>query len=221
VTGRFGLLRRLVVLGACAGLGMVSCGGPSTKEIVEGRPWLVTVYYTAVESLHHDEAVEVTGCLGGDCENGDDPLGRYPRGFAEAVEEEGSGRITSGAHAGKYLNWSYDIGYWLDTAPRNAHGGALEPFRSAAADGVPDGTRLRLVDCGEFGSGEFDPGDDVPPAVCSALQAGQWQIQDRFTPGLGGPQHIDLYIGEESGSDFTSTGALYVSLHNVAFTLES
>lgn len=214
-----GLLRRLSVLalGVCAWSGMVAaCGKPSAKEIVEGGPWRVTVYYTAVESFHDDERVEVTGCRSGDCANGDDVIGRYPRGFAEAVREEGSGRITSGEHDGKYLNWSYDIGYWLDTAPRNALGGALEPFHSAAADEVPDGTRLRLVNCGEF-----DSGDDVPPAVCSALQAGQWQIQDRFTPGLGGSQHIDLYIGEESEPDFTSTGALYVSLRNAEFAIDS
>jgi hypothetical protein len=179
---------------------LLTCGGPSPEKVVEGKPWLVTVYYTAVESLHRGPLHEVTGCLTTECENGDDPLGQYPRSFVDAVKEEGSGRITSGGHAGKYLNWSYNIGYWLDTAPRNAHGGVLEPFRSAAADGVPDGTRLRLVDCGEH-----DSGDDVSSDVCGALRAGQWQIQDRFTPGFGGPQHIDLYIGEEDGPDFTTT----------------
>jgi hypothetical protein len=195
--------------------GVPACGGPSTEEIVERKPLLVTVYYTAVESFHRGPPVEVTGCAARECANGDDSLGQYPHGFAEAVREEGAGRITSGTHAGKYLNWSYDIGYWLDSAPRNAHGGALEPFRSAAADGVPDGTRLRLVDCGRL-----DSGSPVPFEVCETLRNGNWAIQDRFTPGFGGPQHIDLYIGEESELDFTTAGALYVSLHDAGFTVE-
>jgi hypothetical protein len=209
---RQSVLLALVAVASASGL---ACGNPSPTEIVEEEPWLVTVYYTAVESFHHDPPVEVTGCATSGCANGDDSLGWYPHGFVEAAREEGSGRITSGEHAGKYLNWSYDIGYWLDSAPRNAHGGALEPFRSAAADGVPDGTRLRLVDCGRL-----DSGDPVPSEVCETLRNGDWQIQDRFTPGLGGPQHIDLYIGEESELNFTTVGALYVSLHGAGFTVE-
>ncbi|HET8640734.1 MAG TPA: hypothetical protein VFM37_02285, partial [Pseudonocardiaceae bacterium] len=123
-----GLARRLsaLALGVCAGSGLLACGKPAT-ELVEGKPWLVTVYYTAVESFHRGDPVEVTGCVRRGCKNRDEPLGRYPGGFAEAVREEGSGRITDGAHAGKYLNWSHDIGYWLDSAPRTAHGEALEP----------------------------------------------------------------------------------------------
>lgn len=210
---------RLAALGVCAGLvagaGLLACGEPSPEEIVEGKPWRVTVYYTVVESFHSGPRQEVTGCLTTDCEHGDDSLGEYPRSFADRVKEEGSGRITSGAHTGNYLNWSYDIGYWLDTAARNAQGGVLEPFRSAAADGVPDGTRLRLVECGEH-----DSGGDVPADVCGPLQAGQWQIQDAFTPGLGGAQHIDLYIGEESEPDFTTNSPMYVSLRNAALTVE-
>jgi hypothetical protein len=205
-----------LALGVSANFGMLACGDPSTEEIVEGKPWLVTVYYTAVESFHEGPHVEVTGCTVSECDGGNDSLGRYPHGFVEAVRVEGSGRITSGANAGKYLNWSYDIGYWLDTAPRNAHGGELEPFRSAAADEIPDGTRLRLADCGRF-----DSGDEVQPDVCEALRNGKWEVQDRFTPGLGGPQHIDLYIGEESEPDFTKVGALYVSLHGASFTVAS
>jgi hypothetical protein len=196
-------------------MGLAACNSPSPKEIVEGKPWLVTVYYTAVESFHRGPPVEVTGCTTAECANGHDTLGRYPHGFVEAVHEEGAGRITSGAHAGKYLNWSYDIGYWLDSAPRNAHGGALEPFHSAAADEVPDGTRLQLVDCGRL-----DSGDPVPSEVCETFRNGDWEIQDRFTPGFGGPKHIDLYIGEESELDFTTAGVLYVSLHGARFAIK-
>jgi hypothetical protein len=216
VNARPRLPRRLLALLALgASMSSAACANPSPAEIVEGKPWLVTVYYTAVESFHSSPAVEVTGCAAGDCANGNDSLGRYPRGFVEAVREEGSGRITSGAHAGKYLNWSYDIEYWLDSAPRNAYGGELEPFRSAAADDVPHGTRLRLVDCGRL-----DSGGPVPSEVCETLRNGEWEIQDQFTPGIGGAQHIDLYIGEESELDFTTASALYVSLHGAGFTVK-
>lgn len=208
------LFRRLSVLLALAAVAS-SCESRSPAEIVEGKPWLVTVYYTAVESFHHGPLVEVTGCATGECAKGHDSLGQYPRDFVDAVREEGTGRITSGEHAGKYLNWSYDIEYWLDSAPRNAHGGVLEPFRSAAADEVPDGTRLRLVDCGRL-----DSGGPVPSEVCQTLRNGNWQIQDRFTPGFGGPQHIDLYIGEENEPNFTTTSALYVSMQGARFTVE-
>lgn len=174
----------------------LGCGTPAATT---DPGWLVTVYYTAVESYHDaDDQVEVVGCLVLDCTRGDDALGRYPRSFAEAVKDEGTGRITSGRQAGRYINWASTEGYWLDDLPRDQAGRALQPYRSAAADGVADGTRVRLVDCGRG----YDGG---PPsvAVCTALQAGEWEIRDAFTPGYGGERHIDLYIGEENVPDFT------------------
>jgi len=204
----------VLLLGLCTWATLLGCAPPSPTDIVEGKPWQVTVYYTAVESFHDSQPVEVRGCLRADCANEQDLLGQYPRGFVDAVREEGSGRITSGEHAGRHLNWSYDIGYWLDTAPRDAHGGALEPFRSAAADDIPDGTKLRLTNCGKS-----DSGTAVPEGACAALKDGQWQIRDRFTPGLGGPLHIDLYIGEENAPHFTASGELYVSLQDAGFTI--
>ncbi|MFL6127782.1 MAG: hypothetical protein ACJ73E_01805 [Mycobacteriales bacterium] len=205
-----GLLTLLTLLASLA-LAGAGCTSSPAEEMLR-RPWRVTVYYTAVQELHTDQPVMVRGCPTADCDDGDEPLGEYPKGFAEAVREEGTGRITTGPPATRYLNWSYDTGYWLDDAPRDAHGRPLEPFRSAAADGLPDGTELRLVDCGQLDSGE-----PVPADVCDSLRSGRWQIRDRFTPELGGEQHIDLYIGEESGPDFTSSGRLYVSLQDAHF----
>lgn len=202
-------LRLLTVLASLA-LAGTGCTSPTEDRL--RRPWLVTVYYTAVEALHSDPPVPVDGCAAADCEKGDEPLGDYPKGFADAVRAEGTGRITSGPHAGRYLNWSHDVGYWLDDAPRDARGDRLQPFVSAAADGLPEDTRLRLVDCGKLDSGE-----PVPADVCERLRSGRWEIRDQFTPGLGGEQHIDLYIGEETGPDFTSSGPLYVSLHDARF----
>jgi hypothetical protein len=205
----------LLLSSALVTAGASGCAEPSAYELVNKRPWRVTVYYTAVESFHHDATVPVTGCTDPACANGEEFLGEYPQRFVTVVREEGSGRITNGERAGRYLNWSHDIGFWLDTAPRDAHGHPLQPFHTAAADELPDGMKLRLVDCGRFESGE-----PVPEEVCTALRGGQWEITDRFTPGLGGRQHIDLYIGEEPEENFTASGALYVSLQHARFTTE-
>ena len=179
-----------------ATVGLAACTG-SAPSVEQG--WQVTVYYTAVESFHNrSDMVEVVGCRTLDCTQGEDPLGRYPRTFATAVKDEGTGRITEGPNAGRYLNWASSEGYWLDDAPRDQAGRPLEPYRSAAADGVPDGTLVRLVDCGNG----FDGGPPADPP-CTMLRDGQWEIRDAFTPGYGGDRHIDLYIGEEDRPDFT------------------
>lgn len=204
----------VVVLGVLGAAVRACAGGPSVAERVTEATWRVTVYYTAVESYHHDETVKVVGCRTLDCQHGTNELGRYPGDFVAAVREEGTGRITSGPHAGRYLNWSHDIGYWLDDAARDAHGRSLEALRSAAADGIPDGTRLRMATCGRL-----DSGDPVPAQVCRTLRGANWEIRDQFTPGFGGDNHIDLYVGEESEPDYTSSAALYVALTDARFDL--
>jgi hypothetical protein len=86
--------------------------------------------------------------------------------------------------AGRYLNWSHDVGYWLDHAPRDAYGQPLRPFESAAADvGVlPAGAGFTIVDCGR----EAD-GSAIDAAVCARLRQARWTVTDQFTPGFGGP----------------------------------
>lgn len=179
-------------------------GPPQAGSVSRG--WEVTVYYTAVQSFHHGPPARVTGCPTIDCVNGDDDLGTYPSDFVAAVHDEGTGLITDGDSAGRYLNWSSDTGYWLDSAPRDTLGRPLLPFRSAAADGLADGTPVRLLRCGRQ-----DDRSAVPVDVCTALSRPQWQIRDAFTPGLGGDHHIDLYLGRETGPDFTD-GPMYITL---------
>lgn len=173
--------------------------------------WEITVYYTAVEKLHDGRPEQVTGCRKIDCAHGDEDLGEYPEDFVDAVEEEGTGRT----EAGRYLNWSYDIGYWLDTAPRDTNGHALHPFVSAAADpGVlARGTRFRIAGCGTA-----DDGSRPAARVCTALRNAAWQVTDEFTPGLGGSHHIDAYIGEETGRDFTGS-PWYLTLRNATLAV--
>lgn len=202
-----------VVLAVAVLVLLGGCGGDADPEQDAESGWEVTVYYTAVESFHDDEPVEVTGCPELDCENGDDPLGSYPGDFVKAVKDEGTGRITSGEHDGEYLNWSHGVGYWLDSEARNSHGDALRSFTSAAtdADVLPRGSRVEIVDCGDA---------DVGGEVCEKLMKPTWTIDDEFTPGLGGDKHLDVYLGEEDSDDFTDS-PLYTTLENAKLRIHS
>jgi hypothetical protein len=166
--------------------------------------WTVTVYYTAVERYHSGPPTPVTGCPHLDCKHGSADLGTYPTDFVAAVHDEGTGVTTAGA----YLNWSYDVGYWIDSAARDTAGRSLRPFESAAADpGVlKAATRFTIAGCGHQDDGSAPAGE-----VCARLRAAHWTITDEFTPGLGGKKHIDAYIGEETGPGFTD-GPWYVTL---------
>ncbi|GAA2848147.1 hypothetical protein Acy02nite_02320 [Actinoplanes cyaneus] len=179
-------------------------GGPGTE-------WEITVYYTAVEDFHDGADTEVTGCTRLECKDGQDDLGSYPADFVEAVRDEGTGRTSSG----QYLNWSYDVGFWLDSAPRTSDGQRLTPFFSAAADPdvLPQGTRFRITGCGVQ-----DDGSAPQEAVCAALRDGAWTVTDEFTPGLGGSHHLDAYIGPETGENFTDSD-WYVTLTGARLTI--
>jgi hypothetical protein len=174
---------------------------PSPGNSPSKRPstgWEITVYYTAVERFHHGDPTTVTGCSKLNCSHGDDDLGSYPDDFVDAVREEGTGRTARG----RYLNWSYDVGFWLDAAPRSSDGDVLKPFVSAAADPdvLPQGTRFTIANCGRQ-----DDGSAPRKQVCTALRKAAWRITDEFTPGLGGARHIDAYIGPETGPGFTDS----------------
>lgn len=199
---------------ACWAILLAGCGdkgaGSGLPAPATSTGWTVTVYYTAVASLHSGAPQQVTGCPTIDCSKGHDDLGSYPSDFVQAVKDEGAGKIT----AGKYLNWSYDTGYWLDTAARDTAGRSLVPFTSAAADRdvLTAGTRFSITKCGTD-----DDGQPVDATVCAKLRNAAWAITDEFTPGLGGPHHIDVYIGEETSRNFTDS-AWYTTLHNATLT---
>lgn len=179
---------------------------------VSTEAYTITVYYTAVESFHTTAVQSVKGCLIRDCAFGNSVIGSYPASFIKATKTEGTGRITSGANAGKYLNWSVDVGYWLDTIPSDGYGGALVPFRTAAADDIAlaKGTQFRLV-----APLKQEDGSALDNASANRLLSATWIINDQFTPGLGGALHLDVYIGEEDRVNFTNTSPLYTTLSNV------
>ncbi|MEO6291777.1 MAG: hypothetical protein ABIO88_04065 [Burkholderiaceae bacterium] len=183
----------------------------TTTGTVSTSVYTITVYYTAVESFHTDAKINVSGCLIRDCAFGNNLIGNYPASFINATKTEGTGRITSGVNAGKYLNWSVDVGYWLDTIPSDGYGTALVPFRTAAADDIAlaRGTLFKLL-----APLIQDDGTALDSISANKLLAAQWLINDQFTPGLGGALHLDLYIGEEDRLNFTNTSPLYTTLMN-------
>lgn len=184
---------------------------PAPTGTVSTEVYTITVYYTAVESFHTDSKISVSGCLIRACAFGSSLIGSYPATFVNATKTEGTGRITSGANAGKYLNWSSNVGYWLDTIPSDGYGTALVPFRTAAADDIAltRGTQFTLV-----APLIQDDGTPLDSTSSNKLLSAQWLINDQFTPGLGGALHLDLYIGEEDRVNFTNQSPLYTTLMN-------
>jgi len=172
--------------------------------------WVLTVYFTAVQTFHGGAPQRVFGCTTNRCTSTTSDLGSYPAAFVQAVHDQGTGRITEGTYAGQYLNWSINIGYWLDLAPRDARGRPLEAYVSAAADpSVAYDLPFRVVDCGSdyFGSGP------ITASVCAELKSARWVVRDRFTVGAVGAQ-FDLYIGEEDTANFASTSPRLISARN-------
>ncbi|WP_240489890.1 hypothetical protein [Actinomadura atramentaria] len=174
---------------------------PSPGRMLGARgSWKITTYYTAVESFHHGRPKAVRGCPELHCSHGTAPLGSYPSDFLDVVRTEGSGRLTSGPNAGRYLNWSHSVGWWLDTTTRDAGARPLRAWGSAAADRsvLARGQRFAVTGCGRD-----DAGKPVPAHVCAAFRNATWTVTDLFRPGYGGEHHADVYIGEETGPGFT------------------
>jgi hypothetical protein len=209
-SSRFAGIQAAVDAGSPAASVATPAGGWVTTD-----GWEITVYYTVVESFHSGPPEEVRGCLNLECQHGTDSLGVYPSDFIEAVKGNGTGRITSGPHAGEYLNWSIDVGYWLDTIPRDARGLPLIPYLSAAADiGIPYVTPFKVLDCGK----ETFTSEPIDPSVCARIASVEWVVRDRFTEGKVG-KHVDLYVGEEDQPDFVTTSQRVVSARNATISM--
>jgi uncharacterized protein DUF2334 len=174
--------------------------GPETVRpaVFDARGWELSVYYTAVEDFYPGPDADLVGCPALGCLQASQSLGNFPEDFLQAVKDEGSGRITRGPSAGRYLNWSVDIGYWLDTFPRDARGEPLRAYETAAADErVAFGTLLQVIDCGQ----DVLSQELLPAPVCQPLSSAHWVVWDRFgEAGVG--KHVDLYIGEQDQPDF-------------------
>jgi hypothetical protein len=185
--------------GDVAVMGDVPLSSPEPASVVSDD-WELSIYYTVVESYHSGPPQEVRGCLAMDCQQSADLLGTYSSDFVQTVKDEGSGRITSGPHAGRYLNWSGATGYWLDTAPRDARGLVLKPYLSAAADpSIPFVTAFKILDCGV----DVRNGAPIDLGVCEQLSSAEWIVRDRFEVNVVG-KHVDLYIGEEDQPNFVA-----------------
>jgi len=182
---------------AVATAGPAQHGAPPDRSVTAAGSgdWTLAVSYTPVESFHHGPVVRVAGCLRVTCDSRGD-LGGYPADFVAAVQAEGSGRITSGVHAGAFLGWAAGVGYWLDTAPRDSRGKPLTAFTSAGS-GTPLlslRTRLRILACGADESGAAND------MVCARLRAATWVVAE--VRGPSPTRSVTLYVGAESGPGF-------------------
>jgi hypothetical protein len=193
--------------------------GSKTAEPGNELPgrYYITVYYTPVEVYHGGPLQPVWGFTTISGESGRVLLGSYPEGFVAAVQMQGSGRITSGAYAGRYLNGSFGGGFWLSDFAPDAYGAPLKAFRTAACDNsvLAPGTRFKLK-----GPLLESGGVPISPAASKKLLASTWEVQDQFEAGYGGDFHIDLYIGEENNGGFTTDNPFYVALENVIIATE-
>jgi hypothetical protein len=181
------------------------------------KGWRITVYYTAVESFHTGARKRVRGCLTSGCGRPQADLGSYPEGFVKAVRTEGAGRITSGPHKDRYLTWSRRVGhFWLDDIARDATNRPLRPWVTAAADRtvLKRGSRFTITGCGKGWAGRT-----VPASTCERFRAARWTVVDVFAPGYGGEHHADVYIGEETGPDFTGS-PFYTTLNGATLALD-
>jgi hypothetical protein len=177
--------------------------------------WELSTYYTAVEQFYSGPAVALRGCPTIDCANGNTTLGSFPADFLDAVKAEGSGRLSHASPGRSYINWSIDVGYWLDAAPRDAQGSVLEPFVSAAADPeVSYVSSIAIRGCGT----DILSGRSLSESACDAFQAADWVVRDRFTVGQVG-KHLDLYVGEQDRVDFLDRSPLAIHTTGGAITL--
>lgn len=231
---------RAVALAAAATIIVLAVGTATARQTVVDRPadlarpgtaaglqvgtasqpaatggWELSVYYTPVETFYVGADREVRGCPVIDCRNGSDLLGVYPADFVAAVKEEGNGRITRAPHVGQYLNWSIDVGFWLDLKPRDARGGVLVAYVSAAADpSIPFVTPFKVVTCGS----ELLNGSALAVERCARVTAASWIVRDRFTVGSVG-KHLDLYIGEQDQPDFVQQSPHVFHTRDASVTL--
>ena len=179
--------------------------GPEAEAALPRRVGNVTatVYYTPVESYYERERMVKVMAWRDVRTVGKKVPVRVPLLFARHLREEGTGKMRNG----RYLNYSFEglgpngdqRGYWLDTCPRDSHGGCLKARQSmAASDGlnIPRGARVRLADCGR-GAGR---------AACSHYRSGKWVVKDQFTTGIAGPRQVDLYYGVQDFRGFRSSG---------------
>lgn len=188
---------------------------PSTSPTPSTTSWRLITYYTAVEAFHGGSSAQVRGCLDSECRSYG-TIGNYPKDFVSAVKTQGTGRITSGIFAGRYLNFSYGSGYWLDTAPRDAYGNELVAFASVAAEPatLARGTRFQITDCGIDNSGR----GTIDPSVCTRLKQADWTVSDRLTLDFGSA-HLELYIGEEDQVNFVKKSPKAISVKKAAISV--
>lgn len=155
---------------------------------------LITSYWTAGETLCAGLKVPVYDRRGAF-------LGSFREGFLRAVRLQGWGRGDGDGNDGRYLGFYRARGYYLHAYPLDSRGGELVPWRTAASNSLPRGTRVRILALPE----------DLPrfPEVRQRLLTTEFVVLDR---GSGLREHqLDLYVGDQAQADqFRAPEALYI-----------
>jgi len=144
--------------------------------------------------------VPVRGCANVSCRPASADLGDYPRDFVAAVRAQGSGRVDSGPHRGRYLDWDATRGYWLDTVPRGPGAVLLEPFVSVISNSsqLSARTALRVASCGAGSRAGW-------AAVCTELRAAPWSVAAVAPAAAPASRRtVRLYVGTENRAGFAA-----------------
>lgn len=202
--GLVALLAALLLLAASLEIG---AGRGATGETLSNIE--VTVYYSPVESYYaRDNLTYIKAWPDYSVTGAKVTEGPYPAAFVRHTKNEGTGKITSGQHRGKFLNYSFEglgpnedqAGFWIDTCPRDAYGGCLKAGVTAAVStnlaknfGMKRGVPVQLADCGsEAGNAEG----------CAYYKGGSWVVNDQFTTGIASDRQLDLYYGLQDRPGF-------------------
>jgi len=191
--GPGGLPQDAGVNGAQGDARLPAAASSPPQEPADGsRNWTLHLIYTAVEKYYGGVRIRVSGCPASVCTAKRVSLGTFPATFVDAVKASGSGVISTGRHANKYLDWDASVGFWLDSAARGYGAPAMKSFASARSTSplLPLGTPLRISVCGPSAHRNAI-------GICTRLRTARWNVVTTGQPSAA--RDIWLYAGRETG----------------------
>ncbi|MFJ5776385.1 hypothetical protein [Streptomyces sp. NPDC093094] len=169
-------------------------GSPRADEPARDG-YTLTVYYTPSEVYHHGprRSIRDRVCAGQSLPD------TFPADYLDRVGLEGFGKNARG----DYLGWDFTRHCYFSTeqSPVGSHDNPLVPWRSVAANHLPSGTRIRVVDCGE----------GLSAGICARVRSADWRVDDLCSIGCDDARHLDLYIGEQTRADLEDQHSYFVT----------
>ncbi|MFJ7275514.1 hypothetical protein [Kitasatospora sp. NPDC098663] len=157
--------------------------------------YTLTVYYTPSEAFFHGPARSIRdqACAGQDLP--DD----HPGDYLDRVALEGFGKTVHG----DYLGWDFTRHCYFTTGqpPVGSHENPLVPWHSVAANQLPPGTRIRVLDCGQ----------GLSTDICARVKSADWHVDDLCSIGCDDAKHLDLYIGEQTHANLEDQDSYFVT----------